>query len=309
MPAIALTSLVVIALAGSDVRQSRESYDERVIQATAQLRRGLAAEALILAENAGRTRPDAAPAYIVKGMALFTLGREREAGREFLRGMKLAAAPKEREEYIHAIENVTGAFNSKAESQLVSDAIAAHNVGKLAGAKKFLEEAVRRNPKNATTWFELGRVQIDSDETSAAIASLEKAREINPTSPSLLQELRNCYKDARQYDKFRAVVEDEIAIGGDQKQLLQEIAVSHAAEGDAKRAISVLSATIKRFPAYAPPYYTIGQVYFDLIKDQRRGRDYFCLFLRKASAGGDALEGLTVESANALIGAARKSCD
>jgi tetratricopeptide (TPR) repeat protein len=286
---------------GPHAATTQGSYEATILEATKRLGADDAAGGLALATRAVQQAPRAPSGYIAKGMALFMLGRATEAGREFNHGLRLTTDGAERRAYVETIDTTTQVFKTPEEANTFSRAMASLKNRRFEEAEQLLTAALKLNPNNPRTWAELGFVQVELGHLEAAVKSLESGRQINPASRALLRELHHCYHELRRFRSLREVIADEIMVGGNEKALLQDMAVSYAAEHDTKQAIQVLERITHKYPNYAPPYYTLGQVYDDLLKDRRRAKEYFQLFLSKAAAGGDAMEGVAGSEAKKLV--------
>jgi tetratricopeptide (TPR) repeat protein len=71
-------------------------------------------------------------------------------------------------------------------------------------AQKLLADVIRKGSRNSDAYYQLGKLQLDSGEAKAAIATLEAGAKINPGSESIHFELAAAYrKDARIEDSER----------------------------------------------------------------------------------------------------------
>ena len=114
------------------------------------------------------------------------------------------------------------------------------------GAVEDCDLAIQRNPNVADYYYQRSRPYYDLAEYSAVLENCEKAIEIDPRHVNALIMKANVTDMYKFYDDARELYERAIAIAPDDYDAYKQLSISEFAQGNKKKAISVLETYMTR---------------------------------------------------------------
>jgi tetratricopeptide (TPR) repeat protein/peroxiredoxin len=145
------------------------------------------------------------------------------------------------------------------------------NLGKTAEAWASFQRAVELAPSYPDTlpnaWNNLGLLATREGRTDEAIGYFQQALKVNPDHLIALENLGNAYRQQRNWEQARKVLEHAIAVSPGDPQSNYSLGMVFAQTDDTARAYEYLQRALKSRPAYPEALNNMGILY---LRTQRR---------------------------------------
>ncbi len=217
--------------------KARLVYGELLLRNAATAPKGLESIQLGLKYGEGEmTDAERVQYHYIVARRYFDRGDYQSAAANFaacLRAKKLPAA------YSDALDRAVESYIKMGEQASITDSQKTINN---------LNEALKLNPTNKSALFLLGRIHMDSGETTLAIENLKKVVEIDDKYQSVHHVLAGAYQNANDYDNALGQLDKELTNNPNNYDALTDRAEISVLQGSFEKADKDVQAAIQKEP-------------------------------------------------------------
>jgi arylsulfatase A-like enzyme/Tfp pilus assembly protein PilF len=179
-------------------------------------------------------------------------------------------------------------LNPNFDQAMTGLASAIAKTGDSAGAKIWLQRAIKQNPRNFRAWYELARIESDSGDKNPAIADYKKVLAIQPDFSLAHRDLGMLYFDKKDYSQAAPHLSQATHDGLQDGQLFNFLGICYSRMGQLQKAAESYNNALKLDPVLAQAHLNLAYVYQRLnlhaaaIKEYNeacRLKEDFCQFL------------------------------
>ena len=212
--------------------------------------------------------------YFEKGESLLTPVREQDPqmylvpfmlGEAHLRQQKWAEAAVEMKKCLELNPNFDQAMTGLARALIKTDNIPE--------AKKWLEQALKKNPQNHRAWYEMGMADARTDK-GAAIADLEKAAAIQPNFAPVRRDLGILLIQQKNYPEALKHLAKATDLGMQDAALFNFLGIAYSNTDQLQKAVASYQEALKLDPKLAEAHLNLAYAYQRLNRTQSSGAEY-----------------------------------
>ncbi len=150
---------------------------------------------------------------------------------------------------------------SEEAALLVELAQNAHAEGRSDDARRALKRALKRQPRSAAAWIELGALQAERGRTKAALEAWLQAVEVDPRcGPEVYPRLEATYAALGRARDFEPFLRQQLAHRPEDAAARLALAVTLAARGETEAAVAELRPLLERDPEYLEAHCALGRI-------------------------------------------------
>jgi tetratricopeptide (TPR) repeat protein len=139
---------------------------------------------------------------------------------------------------------------------------------------EFYKKAIETNPKDESSYYQLGEILLERDEYDEAITNFKKALELNPENVNTYNELGRCYYRQKNFQDALTAYEKAIEIDANYYIAIYNIGLVENSLGNEEKALKYFGRAIEITPNYENAYIAMAGIYFNR-KDYASARDLY----------------------------------
>jgi arylsulfatase A-like enzyme/Flp pilus assembly protein TadD len=207
---------------------------------------------------------------------------------DFATGENLLAKVRERDPKMHAVPYMLGEaalrqrqwdraadelqkaveLDPNFDQAMTALARALHEKGDDAGARRWLDKALKQDKQNFRAWYELGWIEFKAGNNDNAETAFEKALSIQPNFALAQRDLGILYFGSKQYEKAALCLIRASQLGVKEAPLFNFLGICYSLTGRLSQAVRTYRKALQLDPDLADAHLNLGYAYEQL---QRKG--------------------------------------
>ncbi|MGH9501906.1 MAG: sulfatase-like hydrolase/transferase [Terriglobales bacterium] len=164
-------------------------------------------------------------------------------------------------------------LNPAFDQAMTGLARALFELGDAAGARSWVEKALKYNPRNYRAWYQLGLVQAKTDQ-AAALSAYETAVSIQPNFALARRELGMLQFQRRNFGEAAKNLAGAVELGLNDAELFNFLGIAYSGTGQPQKGIQSYRRALQINPQLAEAHLNLGYAY-DKLGDAKLARQEY----------------------------------
>ncbi len=142
--------------------------------------------------------------------------------------------------------------------ELLLQAVALHQAGRLEQARTIYQDLLRRNPADSHALHYLGLISLQQENFADAVRLIESAIRSDPRVPAFYCNLGNAYKGLRQFDNAASALVEATRLDPDFQVAYCNLGNIYLEQGKLEQAVSSYRSALALQPDFTEAHYGLG---------------------------------------------------